>query len=403
MSMEDSNINRNGLRPLVIGTVGSGFAARLHAEALKKVSGVPFRLKTVCDTDQRRAEELRGEYGYEQATASFEEMLKDPEIDLIDILTPPYLHFPFICHALRAGKHVICEKPLTGYFGQAGDPAPVGMRVPCGRMRRKIDEDLKELEKLIAESGKQFFYAENFIYAPAVQKAKLILEKRKSKILFLKGETSLKGSTSLAAGTWKKTGGGTLIRCGTHPLTGILYLKQWESRCRGEVFGIRSVLADTGRATECLSEWEHRYIHARPDDVEDFANVTVTFLDGTKAVVLSTDTVLGGMKDYVEVYCNDTVMHCKIGPTDLMNLYLADERGMEEEPLAMMLSTKLGWTQPEILKESIYGYAEEMQDFLLAAAEGRPAESGIGLAKLATQVLYAAYQSAEEGRRIDFV
>ena len=163
------------------------------------------------------------------------------------------------------------------------------------------------------------------------------------------------------------------------------------------------MLADTGRATECLSEWEHRYIHARPDDVEDFANVTVTFLDGTKAVVLSTDTVLGGMKDYVEVYCNDTVMHCKIGPTDLMNLYLADERGMEEEPLAMMLSTKLGWTQPEILKESIYGYAEEMQDFLLAAAEGRPAESGIGLAKLATQVLYAAYQSAEEGRRIDFV
>ena len=77
MSMEGSNINRNGLRPLVIGTVGSGFAARLHAEALKKVSGVPFRLKTVCDTDQRRAEELKGEYGYEQATASFVERSGD--------------------------------------------------------------------------------------------------------------------------------------------------------------------------------------------------------------------------------------------------------------------------------------------------------------------------------------
>jgi predicted dehydrogenase len=44
-------------------------------------------------------------------------LLADKEIDVVDICTPPALHAGMIVEAVRAGKHVICEKPFTGYFG----------------------------------------------------------------------------------------------------------------------------------------------------------------------------------------------------------------------------------------------------------------------------------------------
>lgn len=65
-------------------------------------------------------------------------------------------------------------------------------------------------------------YAENFVYAPAVLKAAEIITAKKSRILYAKGEESLKGSSSPVAGEWDKTGGGTFIRTGSHPLSAIL-------------------------------------------------------------------------------------------------------------------------------------------------------------------------------------
>ena len=52
-------------------------------------------------------------------------------------------------------------------------------------------------------------YAENFVYAPGIQKSEIIRNK-KSQILFMKGEESLRGSSSPVAGSWDKTGGGSL-------------------------------------------------------------------------------------------------------------------------------------------------------------------------------------------------
>ena len=96
-------------------------------------------------------------------------------------------------------------------------------------------------------------YAENFVYAPAVRKAAEILTKKKSKILYAKDEESLKGSSSPVAGEWDKTGGGTFIRTGAHPLSAILWLKQIESEARSEEITVKSVFADMGHITPSLS------------------------------------------------------------------------------------------------------------------------------------------------------
>ena len=55
------------------------------------------------------------------ASTSFEDVLAMDDIDIIDICTPPGLHYPMVTAALKAGKHVICEKPLVGSLAQVDD------------------------------------------------------------------------------------------------------------------------------------------------------------------------------------------------------------------------------------------------------------------------------------------
>ena len=382
--------------------IGAGYAAYLHGNGYEKVSGVPVRLKTIIDVDAGKAEVVKKRYGFEKSGTNYDDILGDPEITVVDIATPPFLHVDMVRRALEAGKHVICEKPLAGYHGEPDDERPIGKKVSRKKMYERLMKSLEELENVVEKSGKKFFYAENYVYATPIVKAAEIVAKKKSKILFMKGEESLKGSCSPVAGDWEKTGGGSLIRLGTHPLAGMLYLKQVEAKARGENISVKSVVADTGTASECLTEHEHRHISARPVDVEDFSNATVTFSDGTKAVVIASDVVLGGTKNYVEVYTNDSALMCNITPTDMLNTYLLDEDGLEDVVLSEMLPQKLGWNKAFVSDEVIRGYMGEFQDFVESVAFDRPAASGFRLAMDTTRVIYAAYRSAEEGRRIDF-
>lgn len=384
-----------------VGTVGAGYAAYLHGNGYEKVSGVEVRLKTICDVNTERAEALKERYGYEEVITDYKKLLEDPEIDVIDIVTPPMLHPQMVTDALRAGKHVICEKPLTGYFGQKGDVS-VGLRVPKKDMFDKVMEEMEELKKEIQKSSAKFMYAENFVYATPIQKAAEIIRAKNSKILWLKGEESVKGSTTAGAGLWSCIGGGSLTRIGCHPLTGILWLKQQEAKNRGEDISITSVFCDTGMATHCLDDYEHRHIVAHPVDVEDVGVISITYSDGTKATIMASDVVLGGTKNYVEVYCNDTALMCNITPTDILNTYFLDEDGLENVDIAEMLPAKLGWNKSFVSDEVIRGYMGELQDFMECVAYDREPQSGFDIAYDTVKVLYAAYQSAEEGRKILF-
>ena len=379
-------------REIAVGTIGAGYAARLHGEAYRRVSGCDIRLKTIVDLDREKAEELQKTYGYEECLTDYHLMLEDPKIDVVDICAPPNLHVKMAREAFQAGKHVICEKPLTGYFGKRGEENV-----------EKVLADMDQLREVWLASGKKFCYAENYVYASGVQKAMEIVEKKKSKILFLKGEESLKGSGSMNTGEWKQIGGGALIRAGCHPLSSLLALKQTEAAARGEEISVASVSADMGMASRCLTtDYEHRHIAARPHDVEDYANLSITFSDGTKASVLASDLVLGGTKGYVEVYTNDSVIHCRVSPVDVVSSYFLDEDRLEDVAVSEMLPSKTGWNHPFVADETLRGFLGEAQDFVGSIRTGREPFSGFPLAYETMKVIYAAYQSAEEGRKIFF-
>jgi len=90
------------------GLLGAGLIAPFHARALE--ASQQARLVGAADTDPDRLARLTGQYGG-RAYASGEEMLDDPEVRVVSILTPNHLHFDAVVKAAGAGKHVLVEKP----------------------------------------------------------------------------------------------------------------------------------------------------------------------------------------------------------------------------------------------------------------------------------------------------
>jgi predicted dehydrogenase len=155
-----------------------------------------------------------------------------------------------------------------------------------------------------------------------------------------------------------------------------------------------------GRITTTLTDYEHRHIAARPHDVEDMSTVMLTFTDGSKANIIACDTLLGGSKNVIELYCNDVAINCNITMSNAMSTYLLDEDHMEQVGISEMLPSKTGWNNPFIADEVMRGYTDEMQDFMGAIYYDRPARSGFDLAYETIRIVYAAYLSAEKNTRI---
>jgi predicted dehydrogenase len=382
-----------------VGLVGTGFVAELHMYAYKRVYGVDAEVvAAVSRSDQ--VEAFAKKHQIARTSRDYRALLADPAINVVDICTPPALHAQMIVDAVRAGKHVICEKPFTGYFGRPGDPAPIGRKVPKAAMYERVMAEMTELRAAIENSGKLFMYAEDWVYAPALAKTVEILNATGDKILFTKAEESHSGSHAAHAAQWSMTGGGSLIRMGCHPLAAVLYLKRIEARARSETIGVRDVTADVGNVAACLAPSERPFIKANPVDVEDWGMMTVTFTDGTKAVVLSGDMIMGGVRNLIETYTNSGSLFANITPNNQMTTYMTDESKLSGVYFTEKVDRKTGWQFVCLEEEWTRGYLQEIQDFMECVATGRQPLADLELAYETTRIQYAGYWAAEEGRRI---
>lgn len=96
--------------------VGTGFIGPAHLEALRRLPNV--EVTALCEVNIELAKEKAELLGIQHAY-TFEEMLKKPDIDVVHICTPNFLHFSQSKAALLAGKHVVCEKPLATKIEEA--------------------------------------------------------------------------------------------------------------------------------------------------------------------------------------------------------------------------------------------------------------------------------------------
>jgi predicted dehydrogenase len=94
-----------------VGVVGTGFGRKAVMPAIVEASG--FELVSVCSSRRENAEAAAEQFGAAQATAQFQELLDNDDVDVVVVATPPRWHKSMSIDALNAGKHVICEKPMA--------------------------------------------------------------------------------------------------------------------------------------------------------------------------------------------------------------------------------------------------------------------------------------------------
>jgi len=375
------------------GIVGSGFAAGFHFEALQKVHGVNVEIAGVFSADGEQARAYAAEREL-QAFDSLEALIA--AADVIHACVPPSAHEQVALAALARGRCTIVEKPLTGYFGD-GSESFHGERFP---KQTALDHALASVERMLQaekNSTGRIFYAQNWVYAPAVQKEREIVEKTGAQILWMHGEEAHSGSHAKTYAYWKFSGGGVMIGKGCHPLTAALYLKRVEGRTRnGKPIAPKAVSARTHALTRLKTFRDEGHIRADYYDIDDFSMMHVVFEDGTVADVFASDIVLGGIHNWLEVAANNHRTFCNINPNSAMQTYNPVAENFKDIYVVEKIGTKQGWTNPSPDEDWFTGYPQEMEAFYEAAAYGKPVESDSLLGADCISTIYSAYVSAEK-------
>ena len=383
------------------GFAGSGFAARFHYDALMHVHSAKVEVAGVFSVTQTEMKEFAGLRNM-RTFASLEELIRN--CDVIHVCTPPVTHEPIVIEALKHDRDVIVEKPFTGYFGDGSDtfsgdtfPREAGMKVAVESIQRML-----EAEK---QSKGRIMYAENWIYAPAVQKEREIIEKSKAQVLWMHGEQSHSGSHSLTYGQWKLSGGGSMIGKGCHPIAAAIYFKHVEGRTRfGKIIHPKTVTARTHAITRMSNFDDKGFLKTHYKDTEDFALLHIEFEDGTVADMFASELVLGGSNNWIQVCANNHQTKCNMSHNNAMQTYTPDSSFYSDVYIVEKIETKQGWTPVSPDEGWFLGYQHELDAFYKAAATGCPVESNSQLAADVMATIYAGYVSAEQkGKEVEVI
>jgi predicted dehydrogenase len=387
-----------------MGMIGSQLAAHLHLNNLSKLRGLKMDVVAVASQRMESAQAFAKEFNIPQCYDDYRRILERPDIDVVDLCIPTDLHEEFSIQAAENGKHIICEKPLTGYFGKERKEEQVGLSV---RKESMLQEALKGCDRVIEavrKNGVKFMYAENWIYAPPLTKLKNLIKVSGGTILDIRAEESHSGSHAKYSRKWKTSGGGALMRLGAHPVGGVLHLKHYEGMLKnGKPIRAKSVTAEVGQHTkiESFLKEKKKYVVSEWEDVEDWGVMIINFEDHSKATVFSSDTVLGGVRNTLNVYLSNAVVNLNINPNNVLEVYAPEPHIFGDEYIAEKLETKAGWNFPSPDEDWIKGYPQELEDFIDAIRFDREPISGIDLARDVVEAIYAAYASAEKGMRIE--
>lgn len=375
------------------GIVGSGFSASFHFEAIKKVYSTNVEVIGNFDTDKEKGQDYARKRGIK-----FFGDLKSliAQVDVIHVCTPPVAHEAVAVAALLEDKFAIVEKPFTGYFGDGSEE----FNGDAFCKQDALDFALASVDRMLEAESKskgKILYAENWVYAPSIQKEREIVAKTGAQILWMHGEEAHSGSHAATYAYWKFSGGGVMIGKGCHPLTAALYLKRVEGMTRdGKPIRPMAVTARTHAITRLENFRDEGHIRADYHDIDDFSIMHVVFEDGTIADIFASDIVLGGIHNWLEVNTNNHRTICNINPNTAMQTYNSVEENFKDIYVVEKTGTKQGWSNPSPDEDWFTGYPQEIEAFYRSIAYGERIESDSRLAADCISTIYSAYVSAQQ-------
>ena len=373
------------------GIIGSGFAARIHVENIARVYGTNIEVAGVYSPTRANAEAFAARHGIPVAD-DLHALIG--QVDVVHVCASPWAHEDVAIKALTQGVHAIVEKPLTGYFGD-GTPDFDIEKTGLETARTEALASIARMLDAEAKSSAMILYAENWVYAPAIQKEREIIEKTGAQILWMHGEEAHSGSHSPTYGFWSKNGGGALIGKAVHPLSAALYLKRVEGRQRnGKPIRPAAVTARTHRLTGIADYEDKGFLRTDYHDVEDFSAVHVVFDDGTIANIFASEIIMGGIHNWLEVAANNHRSICNINPNTAMQTYNPRDEQFADIYVVEKIGTKQGWAPTAPDEDFTTGFPQEIEAFYRSVTSGEPPESDSGLAADTISTVYSAYLSA---------
>ena len=336
-----------------VGLIGTGFIGDIHAAAFKSVPEA--EVVAVASPPPGQAKAFAGERGIPKAFQDYRDLLALKEVDVVTLGIPNYLHAPVAIDAAKAGKHVICEKPLCRTLEEAD---------------RMIDACRK--------AGVLLMYAEELCFAPKYVRARQLAEEGALGRVFLVKQSEEHFGPHMP---WfwdvEKSGGGVLLDMGCHSIE----YARW-------LFGkpkVKSVFAGMGT-----------YVHGDKTKGEDHSFCIVEYEGGRTALAENSWAKQGGVDDRCEIYGSKGFTRADLLRGSSLLTYSETGYGYAVEKAA----TTQGYTFTMFEELWNYGFPQEMAHFV-RCVQGKetPVETGED-GREVLKIIYAAYESAGTGRRI---
>jgi predicted dehydrogenase len=331
---------------------GLGMGGETHARELAKVQGA--HLAAVYGRNEDKAKAFAQSFGAPKAYSRFEDLLEDPEIDVVSVLTPNGLHGEFAIEAARAGKHLVVEKPLEITLARALEIVEVceenGVSLSAvfqmrfgdsaTRLKRAIDEG--RLGRLMVADAFDKEYRPPEYY-----------------------------SRDYWRGTRELEGGGCLITQSIH----VIDLLQWLAG------PIESVYAKTRTVRHDI-------------ETEDYVAAVATFRNGATGLIESSTAVKPALKSRVEIHGTEgsAIINGEWDETYLWDV--GDDEKIDTPPGFRFTDTE----DPRTMPENRHGLL--LADVVAAIKDDRSPPISGREALMSVAICEAIYRSADSGKEV---
>lgn len=327
------------------------------------------RLVAVCDANPMALAQAQQKFNIADGYTDYKEMLARDDIHAVSVALPNDLHAPVAIDALKAGKHVLCEKPLA----INGDAA-------------------QSIVDAAAESGRKLMICFNYRYRPDARWLKLLIDEGKMGDLYFSKAGWIRNSGIPGLGGWfttkSRSGGGPLIDLGVHVLDLSMWLRDYP-----KVKSVSGVtFAQFGPKGQKLFHSRIAPVGAK-FDVEDLAAALIRFEDGTALqleVAWASHTKANRDDYFVTLYGSE-------GGSDL---YVANYTNVDTVVFHSDTGKEMTDSRPTISFRNLSAHGMAIEHFVDCILNDKEpdasGEQGLALMRL----IDAIYLSAKEGREV---
>jgi predicted dehydrogenase len=340
------------MKTIQVAMLGSGFVAEFYMQGLSNVQG--HEVAVNVSRTRERARQFGSRWNIPESTTDLQQVIERPGIDLYIIAMPNDQHLAAAVELARARKNQVCTKPLARNRNEA----------------RKMFEAARK-------SGAMHGYAETEVFAPAVVKAREVVENGGiGRVLWVRSRESHSGPHSPHFWDAAQTGGGALNDLGCHCIEAARYF-----------FG------KSDRVVEVMA-WGATLVHTARTRAEDNALLVLKFASGGIGHCELSWTTKGGLDLRNEVHGSEGSIFTDVTRGTPIAAFTPEPAGYIVEKADL----SFGWTRPLPEEAFAYGYQAEMRHFVECVRDGSTPRETYEDGYIVNCILDAGYESMRKQR-----